>query len=312
MGKNESERPKMKIIQVVLLVSGLFLSVFNSHAQTNGFITSGLIAYYPLNGTANDESGFGNNGTVFGATLTADRFGVAGMAYYFNGTSGYTSGDYISANVPNLPTGSSARTVSLWAKPNPVNPYQGTTLLFWGTNQNDEAFQVLNISSPYQWEGGGWGGGNSVNTGVLVDTNWHFVVQSYDGTNMSMWIDATNYGTASIPISTPLSPLLIGTGIELDYFTGAINEVRIYNRVLSSNEISELYQSFATGMITLPTVTISGSTNQTYTIQYVTNLSSTNWTTLASNIVLQGSSPYYYPDTNSIGQPQRFYRVVAQ
>jgi hypothetical protein len=38
-------------------------------------VTTGLVAYYPFNGNANDESGNGNNGTVNGATLTSDRFG---------------------------------------------------------------------------------------------------------------------------------------------------------------------------------------------------------------------------------------------
>ena len=45
--------------------------------------TNGLIAYYPLAGNANDVSGNGNNGTVFGATLTTNRFGDLNSAYSF-------------------------------------------------------------------------------------------------------------------------------------------------------------------------------------------------------------------------------------
>ena len=48
-------------------------------------LESGLLAYYPFNGNANDESGNGNNGTVNGAALAADRFGEAGKAYSFDG-----------------------------------------------------------------------------------------------------------------------------------------------------------------------------------------------------------------------------------
>ena len=48
--------------------------------------TTGLIAWYPFNGNANDESGNANHGTVNGATLTSDRFSRADNAYYFNGT----------------------------------------------------------------------------------------------------------------------------------------------------------------------------------------------------------------------------------
>ena len=42
-------------------------------------------AYYPFNGNANDESGDGHNGTVYGATLCPDRFGIADSAYSFDG-----------------------------------------------------------------------------------------------------------------------------------------------------------------------------------------------------------------------------------
>jgi len=52
-------------------------------------INTGLVAYYPFNGNANDASGNGNNGIVNGATLTADRFGNPNSAYSFNGASDY-------------------------------------------------------------------------------------------------------------------------------------------------------------------------------------------------------------------------------
>jgi hypothetical protein len=68
---------------VSLLIVGLGLAV-NGYSQS--WITNGLVAYYPFDGNANDASGNGNNGTVYGATLTADRFGVQGKAMAFNGT----------------------------------------------------------------------------------------------------------------------------------------------------------------------------------------------------------------------------------
>ena len=46
--------------------------------------TNGLVGWWPFNGNANDESGNGNNGTVNGAALTADRNGKANSAYSFN------------------------------------------------------------------------------------------------------------------------------------------------------------------------------------------------------------------------------------
>ena len=54
--------------------------------RAQSFLTNGLVVYYPFNGNAKDASGNGNDGTVEGAILTADRFGHANSAYYFNGT----------------------------------------------------------------------------------------------------------------------------------------------------------------------------------------------------------------------------------
>ena len=49
--------------------------------------TNGLVGWWPFNGNANDESGNGNNGTVNGATLTADRFGKLDSAFQLNRSS---------------------------------------------------------------------------------------------------------------------------------------------------------------------------------------------------------------------------------
>jgi hypothetical protein len=153
---------------------------------------------------------------------------------------------------------------------------------------------------------------------------WHFAVATYDGILQKIYVDGqimvSQQTNGSIAISSPSGTALLNIGAKPSqptdccptaYFNGAISDVAIYNRALSSNEVSELYYAFETGIIAVPTITIAGNTNQSYSIQYVNNLSSTNWTTLVSNIVLR-SSPYYYPDTNSVGEPQRFYRVVAQ
>src|SRR6478736_5159078 len=51
--------------------------------------TSNLVGYYPFTGNANDLSTYLNNGTAFGASLTANRFGQTNQAYLFNGTNNY-------------------------------------------------------------------------------------------------------------------------------------------------------------------------------------------------------------------------------
>ena len=75
----------MKNVILTLFIIGLFLISQNLYAQFN--IDSGCVANYPFNGNAEDISGNGNNGTVYGATLTTDRFGNPNSAYNFNGSS---------------------------------------------------------------------------------------------------------------------------------------------------------------------------------------------------------------------------------
>ena len=86
------------------LIVVLLFCASNIHAQIN--LDSGLVAYYPFYGNADDESGNDNNGMVFGATLVQDRSGMDSSAYYFDGNA------YIKAAADNLPTGE--RTSSLW------------------------------------------------------------------------------------------------------------------------------------------------------------------------------------------------------
>lgn len=76
---------------VSLLTLAIGLAV-NGYSQS--FLTNGLVAYFPFNGNANDASGNGHNGTVYGATLTTNRFGNPNGAYYFDGSSAYITAPF--------------------------------------------------------------------------------------------------------------------------------------------------------------------------------------------------------------------------
>ena len=75
-----------KVILILVLFAGV---VFYGMAYAG--LNDGLVAYYPFNGNANDESGHGLNGAVYGASLTADGFGKSNSAYEFNGVNNYGS-----------------------------------------------------------------------------------------------------------------------------------------------------------------------------------------------------------------------------
>jgi len=68
--------------KLLLLAMGLIMTTHMIIAQVPSYVPSnGLVGYWPFNGNANDQSGNANNGTVNGATLTADRFGNTNSAY---------------------------------------------------------------------------------------------------------------------------------------------------------------------------------------------------------------------------------------
>lgn len=102
---------KNSFFPIVLLMCLFFLAINfscsnNEKSPTNNSVnlTSNLMAYYPFNGNANDESGNSNNGVINGTvTLTTDRFGNIGRAYSFPGkSSSYIDcGSSTSINVQN-------------------------------------------------------------------------------------------------------------------------------------------------------------------------------------------------------------------
>jgi hypothetical protein len=231
----------------VLLAVGFF-SATTSQAQT--FLTNGLVAYYPFNGNANDASGNGNNGTVYGATLTPDRFGNPNAAYYFNGTNSYI--DIPQNSVLNSLTTNFTLSAWIWqqsAKPdgyrildkNTAGEPAGWTLDTDGCNGNPG--DGLRLQGAY------------VETASACDVSgqtayslmqWHHVVATVSGTNGWVYLDGTLDGSGivgNIPVNTldvfiGLAHPGRGSGF---WFNGDIDDVRIYNVTLSSNEVAQLY-----------------------------------------------------------------------
>ena len=98
------------VLVLLLFFACLFPGI--CFADTESFsLNDGLVAYYPFNGNANDESGNGNEGTGHGGVaLTADRFGNAGSAYRFDGID-----DFINVG-DNLDQPNNNFSISVWFK----------------------------------------------------------------------------------------------------------------------------------------------------------------------------------------------------
>lgn len=210
-----------------------------------GSLTNGLVAYYGFNGNANDMVG-GNNGSVYNAFLTTDRFGNANSAYSFNGSSSYID----LGNSPSFNFGSNNFTLSCWVNVNPsdnygyiISKYKNPDPLSYGIGTTG--------SSVYAFFSGDTAG-NSINgTQSLKDSNWHFLSVTFTrGDAIRAYIDGTLNQTASISSAvgyqTNSQSLLFGklsdgSGLGPQYYNGLLDEVSIYNRALSASEVSQLY-----------------------------------------------------------------------
>ena len=90
------------------------LPMATAAAQAPAFLTNGLVAYYPFNTTANDESGNGKHGQVIGVQFSTNRFGRNASSADFSGNAAYVKLPELSAN---LGQPRSSFTATLWVRP---------------------------------------------------------------------------------------------------------------------------------------------------------------------------------------------------
>ena len=196
----------------------------------------GLVAYYPFNGNANDESGNGNNGTVNGAVLTSDRFGTASSAYDFS------SGN-ITAPANYLPVGNTARTISSWIyASNFLQPDK--MIVGWGQPSVQQMSAIaMGLGSFADGKPGFWGYSADLAARSRVsDNRWHHVVFTFDTTLGKLYLDGKLDTSRVLSLNTSSGTLYIGDYyINVGRFSGSVDDIRIYNRALSETEIDSLY-----------------------------------------------------------------------
>jgi len=199
-------------------------------------INDGLVARYEFNGNASDSTGNGFNGAVNGAVLTNDRFGNANSAYYFAG-----NGEHISvSSSPDLySTGAWSATV--WFNFQAGGLYQPRIL----TNGTVDLVLTTTNGSPIAYAAGWnyYGIGTPYN---LTAGSWYNLAAVCDGTYISLYINGTFVATdshAGGPPSAGFGTLGIGRNLHTgtDWYAGSIDEIRLYNRVLSSAEVQQIY-----------------------------------------------------------------------
>ncbi len=227
----------------------------------------GLTYQYIFSGNANDASGNGNNGTAQGgATLTSDRFGVNSNAYNLDGSTGFIS---TATNI----TAPNVFTINMW--------FNTTTAAgaLAGFNSSQTGGGGTYDRSIYFNSTGGLvfgaynGGFQTVNTPAgtsYADGNWHMVTASISSTGMKLYVDGTLQAN-NITYTTPQASTgwwrfgeqtLNGWPNSVsNYFTGNIDDIDIYGRELTANEVYSLLGAEVTPVCVGGTLSFSANTN---------------------------------------------------
>jgi hypothetical protein len=214
-------------------------NVAGSATVTTGCVSppAGVIAWWTGDGDANDLVGGHNGSLVNGAAFGA---GKVGQAFNFDGS----AQQYV--EVPDDPAwsfgGSSAFTIELWAYLNVLtglDPYVGhdegpgsfNKWIFW-----DEGGFEFHVNSPELGPAYPVAGGFSPTSG-----QWYHFAVTRNGDTWTLYVDgaAVTANTIAIEIPDATAPLTIGRAEEF-FLTGLLDEVTIYNRALTSSEISAI------------------------------------------------------------------------
>jgi len=278
-------------------------------------------AWWPLSETngsiAYDYSGAGNNGTQNG-TLTPGSpgpqapgdagFGTATLAYLFDGSSGYVD----CGTGPSL-SGTTDFSVEAWI--NTQNTTEGAIVQQrYSAGYNGEfeldasadgtVYFMVYGGSAYQCSFN-----STTNSPLVNDGNWHYVAAVRSGSNCVIYIDGLAAASASGPVAPldPTFPVNIGSDQRdsVNYFSGSICEVAIYDYALPAASIASHLVAGEVGNGKLLQIVPSGNTTalkwQIGTLESSPSLSPAKWTAVPN-----ATSPYaWLPGTNST----LFYRI---
>ncbi len=279
--------------------------------QAQTFLTNGLVAYYPFNGSANDASGNGYNITNSVIPLAVDRFGRASSAAVLSQAMSAPNLIYAGSN--------DSRTISEWVR---VGAYPANTTSGWGPKPSANYVSFFNSTiggNNLASDGEFWldnGSGGLAFFQMPISTNWSQIVVVYSGaiTNAQVYFngqrvpfnrsireggDIFGFVYPSQQYAVLTSPSGPGnSGFSSNNF---IDDIRIYNRALSTNEVQQLFALESAPIVNIQKAVYLTSNNlwagSNYQVQASSDL--INWTN-------QGS---VFTATNSNWQSTNYWNV---
>ena len=236
-----------------------------SKAQLPSYVPSnGLVGWWPFNGNANDESGNGNNGIVNGSSLTIDRLGNNASAYYFNGLNNYI--DIASNNTINFQNEFS---ISVWLITN-QNNFNAGIIGKWNDfngllQDGQEEFALTVNDGVVNTMFALLRTNTSPNTNFQVQFNnssynenqWNLFTYIFNNNSITLYKNNAIVGTASTTgsVINHIQNLEVGryaggqpTSGGNTHFNGSLDDIGIWNRALTEEELTSLYSGSPLGI----------------------------------------------------------------
>src|SRR5258708_22034669 len=280
---------------VTTLLLALMGIAHNVHGQTCVAPPSGLVSWWPGEANATDIAGT-NNGILQGGLTFAS--GEVGQAFSFNGT----DADVRIPASASLDVGAgNGFSIEAWVNPSDLLE---RPIAEWNSGSYETHFW---ISTPVSSGGGGTGciyaNLRDINgivhliaspAGIITANSFQHIALTYDKTsgNAALYLNGAAVAQKNLGIFTPntttdlylgLRPFDAGAGIR---FSGLIDEVSLYNRVLSLSEIQAIYNAVSAGKCQTPSPPSILTQPQSQTVNAGANVT--------FSAVASGSSPLYY------------------
>lgn len=196
-------------------------------------ITDGLVAWYPLDGNTRDYTEYRNDGTNYGATISS---GLDQVCYSFDGVD-----DYIIVPHQDIFNLTSGLTLSAWVfldvlgDREIISKINGSGIGSYGLWTRPEGTVEIIVDPAAT----GWTYART----TIATGAWYHVCGTHDGALLKLAINGAIASTSSAgPLAVTTRDIYIGSESSAYYFDGKIQDVRIYNRALSAEEIKILYE----------------------------------------------------------------------
>jgi hypothetical protein len=214
----------------------------------------GLVGWWPFDCNADDQSGNSNHGVVSGATSAADRNGGNNKAYSFDGVDDYIVVDWTNS-LAELDTRNQF-TYSAWMNDRSRSMF----CLMNAQHPSDDnaGWEVCTLGSVFEWLSPSF---NSITNAAgrgcspaIPQNEWRHVALAYDGTTrryrlyVNGVLECTDTATVDVPTITGGKLYFGYSALGPDEYTnGLLDDIGLWNRALSEDEIKRLYGDDCSG-----------------------------------------------------------------